>query len=379
MVGREKMTEKVVHVDVCIVGAGPSGALLGYLLAKNGVSTLVIERNAGKTPEFRGEHVSGETEKILKEHNLFTKVEEKGLLRMKRVEYIDHGNVVKVVTPQSNEEHVGIHVPQAHLISTIIEESAKFDSYHLMLNTKGTGLIQNDAGAYCGVRARKGEEEWRVNCSIVIGADGRYSTVRKLANISSRIIKHGYDVLWAKIPAPTGWEPTVRMLLSDNQQLALFTQTGGFVQIGWNIKKGKFPQLKKQPIDPFLKPLFENFPELKDILLQNLQSWKDFVLLDVFSSKSPTWVKDGLVMIGDAAHTMTPTGAVGINTGMKDAYVLAPILTNAIKAKKYSKDILSEFELTRREIVELIQEEQINKEESFVSNFMYYSQLDLTR
>lgn len=370
------MDEKVVHVDVCIVGAGPSGALLGYLLAKNGVSTVVIERTTGNAPEFRGEHVSYETENILKEHNLFAKVEEKGLLRMKRVEFIDHGNVVKTVTPQTTEEHVGIHVPQSHLISTILEEAVKFGSYHLMLSTKATGLIQSDNGAYCGVKAIKGKEEWTINCSIVIGADGRYSTVRKLANIPVRIINHGYDVLWAKIPAPKGWEPTVRMLVSDNQQLALFTQTGGVIQIGWNIKEGTFPQLKKQPIGLFLKPLLENFPELHDILIQHLKSWKDFVFLDVFSSKSPTWVKDGLVIIGDAAHTMTPTGAVGINAGMKDAYVLASILTNAVKTNQFNKDILSEFELVRRQIVDLIQEEQISKEESFVSNFKYYSLLD---
>lgn len=368
--------EKSAHVDVCIVGAGPSGALLGYLLAKNGVSALVIERTSGDTSEFRGEHISAETEEILKEHQLFKKIEEKGLLRMERVEFISHGQVIKTVIPNVDEEHLGIHVPQAHLISTILDGAAQYSSFQLMLHTKGTGLIQSDDGRYCGVKAIRGEEVWTINCSIVVGADGRYSTIRKIAKIPVEINRHGYDVLWAKIPAPEGWDPTVRLLLIEGQQLALFTQTGGFVQIGWNIHEGTFLQLKNFPLRPFLKPLNENFPELKDITERHLQSWEDMVFLDVFSSKSPYWVKDGLVMIGDAAHTLTPTGAIGINTGMKDAYTLAPIITDAIRTNQLSKEKLSEFEALRREKVELLQEEQIQEEKSYASDFRRYSLLE---
>ncbi|MDR7077395.1 2-polyprenyl-6-methoxyphenol hydroxylase-like FAD-dependent oxidoreductase [Neobacillus niacini] len=370
------MDHKVVNVDVCIVGAGPSGALLSYLLAKNGVTTMIIERSSGNTPPFRGEHISAETEDILEEHQLFHKIEEKGLLRMDKVEFFDHGQVIKTITPQKDENHVGIHVPQAHLISTILEEAAKYDQFNHMVKTKGTGLIQSENGSYCGVKAIKGEEEWTINCSIVVGADGRYSTVRNLANIPVEIIKHGYDVLWAKIPAPAGWEPTVRLLLSNGQQLALFTQTGRFVQIGWNIPEGAFPELKKLPLSRILNPLHENFPELKENIERHLKSWKDIVFLDVFSSKSPTWVKDGLVMIGDAAHTMTPTAAIGINTGMKDAYVLAPIITEAIRTKQFSEGTLREFEVLRREKVEYLQEEQINEEKSYYTNFERYSLLE---
>ena len=129
------MDNKVVNVDVCIVGAGPSGALLSYLLAKNGVTTMIIERTRN-TPAFRGEHISAETEDILKEHQLFHKIEEKGLLRMDKVEFFDHGQVIKTITPQKDEEHVGIHVPQAHLISTIIEEAAKYDHFNHMVKQK---------------------------------------------------------------------------------------------------------------------------------------------------------------------------------------------------------------------------------------------------
>ena len=86
-------------------------------------------------------------------------------------------------------------------------------------------------------------------------ADGRFSTVRKLAKIPYEKIKHGYDLLWARIPAPQTWEPTVRMALVNHDQLALFTQEGGFVQIGWNIPEGSFPELKKQSFTPFVNQI----------------------------------------------------------------------------------------------------------------------------
>ncbi|ARK30450.1 FAD-dependent monooxygenase [Halalkalibacter krulwichiae] len=358
-----------LDTDVCIVGGGPAGVLLGYLLAQKGISTIVLERSNGGKREFRGEHISAETEKLLKEHLLFEKIEAKGILRMNKVEYFDHGQIVRTIVPKLGEEHVGIHVPQSHLLSAVVKESKGFDNYQLFLNTAVTDLIQDEKGTYRGVKAKKNGEELTIYCSIIVGADGRFSTVRKLANISTNHLSHGYDVLWAKIPTPSNWEATTRMLLVDGHQLALFTQTGGFIQIGWNIKEGSFPELKKQPLEPLLEPLVNNFPELNKAVSRHLQSWKNFVCLKVESSRSETWVKDGLVIIGDAAHTMTPTGAIGINCAMKDAHVLAPILLDAIAKKETSAKWLKRFERVRRAEIEIQQSKQIENELSFIKQF----------
>lgn len=364
--------ENVIQVDVCIVGAGPSGAFLGYLLAKAGVKTCLIERSGGNTPPFRGEHINAETEKMLKENGLFEIVEKKGLLRMSKVEFIQDGHVIKEILPGINEDHVGIHVPQTHLLSTMMDAASEFNNFTLMLNTKAVDLIQDNHGFYCGVKTKKGQEEHLIKCSVVVGADGRYPTIRRLAEIPVETASHGYDVLWAKVPAPYNWEPVIKNMLTNHHQLALYTQTRGFVQIGWNIPKGTYTEIRKTSLNQFVIPLVENIPELRATLKEHLKSWKDIVLLDVFNSKSPSWVKDGLVMIGDAAHTLTPTNAVGINAAMKDAYVLAPIVVDAIRAKDFSKDVLFEFEDIRRAEVELLLTEQIQVEKSYARNFKEY-------
>ncbi|MGO4889860.1 FAD-dependent monooxygenase [Anaerobacillus sp. MEB173] len=358
-----------LETDVCIVGGGPAGIVLGYLLAKNGISTIVLERSNGGKREFRGEHITYETEMLLKEHQLFEKVKAKGILKMKKVEYFDDGQIVKSIEPSTEVGHVGIHIPQPHLLTAVIEESTRFPQFQLLMDTTVTKLLQDGDGSYRGVQGIRDGEEVTVSSSLVVGADGRFSTIRKLANIPTVHLSHGYDVLWAKIPAPKDWKPTTRMLLVDGHQLALFTQTGGFIQIGWNIKEGAYSSLRKKPIEPLLEPLMKNLPELRSIVKEHLQSWDDFVCLKVESSRSDTWVKDGLVIIGDAAHTMTPTGAIGINCAIKDAHVLAPIISEAIRKQNTSTKQLKVFEKDRRAEVEAQQKKQIDSEKLFKLQF----------
>ncbi|WP_420490931.1 FAD-dependent monooxygenase [Neobacillus drentensis] len=367
------MNKLKLQADVCIVGGGPAGTLLGFLLAKNGVSTILIERSTGVNRKFRGEHINSETEAILKAHQLFEKIEELGILKMKKVEFFAGKHIVQTIIPSTDEDHVGIHVPQANLLSAINQESDQYKNYRLLFNTTVTELMQDEQGVYTGVKAIKDGHEIMISSSVVVGADGRFSTVRKLAKIPTVEMTHGYDVLWAKIPAPAGWEPTTRMVHVNGHQLALFTQTGGFIQIGWNIKEGSFPSLRKQSLQPFLEPLIESFPELKELVLQHLSTWKNFVPLKVQSSRSETWVKDGLIIIGDAAHTMTPTGAIGINCGMKDAHVLAPILTEALMDKNITAQRLKTFEVSRKTEIKVQQEMQIQQEASFSEKFAQFA------
>ena len=353
------------EVDVCIVGAGPGGALLAYLLAKKNISVLLLEQTNQLARSFRGEHINEEGEAILKKHHLFDRVAHLGLLKMKQLEYWLNGQLVKTITPNPTIGHLGIHVPQGHLLQAIIEASQAYDTFEYCLNARVTELLQDVAGRYNGVRAICNGAELTVTCRLVVGADGRYSTVRKKANIHTTIRKHGYDVLWARIPAPADWSPSIKMALVDGMQIALFTQAKGFVQIGWNIAQGSYPTLRKQPFEPFIEKLIQVFPELRDMAQKHITSWQDFVLLDVFSSQTDEWGRNGLTLIGDAVHAMTPTGAFGLNSAMKDADVLAELLE---KQTIEQLDSLA-CRAARKQEIERIQAMQIEKEQGYASQF----------
>ncbi|QDQ01980.1 FAD-binding protein [Lysinibacillus fusiformis] len=354
------------QADVCIVGAGPSGALLSHLLAKKGLSVILLEQNAALGQAFRGEHLNEEGEAVLTSHHLLKAVEALGILRMKKLEYYANGRAFKTIFPDEAVGHLGIHVPQAHLLKGILQETQQFPHFTSFLNTKVTKLITDQAGRFVGVVATKDGEKIEIVSQLIIGADGRYSTIRKQAHIDIQKHKHGFDLLWAKIPAPQGWEPSIKMALIGDKQLSLFTQAGGFIQIGWNIEQGSFPQLRKQAFTPFIKQLTEAFPELAEIVIHHIQSWQDFVLLDVFSSHCDCWGTDGLVLLGDAVHTMTPTGAFGLNSALKDADCLASLLTKETIAQFNVQD----FQQMRELAVEEVLAKQIEKEQTFASNFV---------
>ncbi|MFJ7734952.1 FAD-dependent monooxygenase [Lysinibacillus sp. NPDC097287] len=354
------------EADVCIVGAGPAGTLLGYLLAKKGFSVMLLEQNKELGKAFRGEHLNEEGEAVLKSHNLFEAVEALGLLRMEKLEYCYNGHTIKTILPDPAVGHLGIHVPQKNLLKAILSKAQKISHFNCMLNTKVTRLMTDDAGRYVGVVALKDGEPIEITSQLIIGADGRYSTIRRQSQIDMAKRKHGFDLLWAKIPAPQGWEPTIKMALIDNKQLSLFTQTNGFIQIGWNIEQGSFPTLRKQEFIPFIQQLTKAFPELTETVAQHIQSWRDFVLLDVFSSHCESWGADGLVLLGDAVHTMTPTGAFGLNSALKDAECLAMLLTKESIAQ-FKVHI---FQQMREPAIEEVQIKQIEKEQSFAANFL---------
>ncbi|MBB6444981.1 FAD-dependent monooxygenase [Bacillus benzoevorans] len=363
------MKEYDFKADVCIVGAGPAGALLAYILAGHNISTILVERHENINKEFRGEHLNETGEAILRKYGLFEELEKIGLLRMERVEYWNEGGVFKRIFPDSQSGHVGIHVPQKHLLGLLLEKSQPLPAFTLLLNTKVSGLIEEN-GQCAGVTAIKDGKEVTIKSPLVVGADGRFSTVRKLAQIPFEKIKHGYDLLWARIPAPKGWDPTVRLALVNHEQLALFTQQGGFVQIGWNIAEGSYSELRQQSFQPFLDQLIAAFPELEESARSHIRSWEDFVLLQVQSSRCDTWVKKGLVIIGDAAHTMSPTGAIGINSAMKDADTLFQLMNEMDSIEDLSLIDLQRFEQMRRQEVEEQQKFQLEKEASFGKQFI---------
>ncbi|MGG3156453.1 FAD-dependent monooxygenase [Priestia megaterium] len=357
------------QTDVCIIGAGPSGALLAYLLAKQNISTILIERSDELGKEFRGEHLNEDGEMILKKHHIFEEIESLGLLRMSRVEYWKDGHVFKTI--ESELGHAGIHVPQQHLLQSINNQASIHLSYKLMLGTKVTELMQNEKGQYTGIKAQqKGRGEIIVESKIIIGADGRYSTVRKLAHIKNNIHNHGYDLLWAKIPAPANWEPSIKFSLVKQQQVALFSQAKGFVQIGWNIEKGSYPALRKQSFRPFIQRLIDAFPSLNLSIESFITSWSDFTLLSVQSSISEVWSKHHLLLLGDAAHTMTPTGAFGLNESLKDADLLSDLLHQVFYQNKKISETLRQFEQKRKPELITLERIQFQREKEFSSHFI---------
>ena len=355
----------LLKTDVCIVGAGPGGALLSFLLNRQGISTILIERQPHLLKSFRGEVLNSDGEAVLKKHGLYTAITQRGVLPLEQIQYWENGQILHTISPGEQESHVGIHVPQDHLLEVIVSQSQKRGNSNILFNTVMTGLLRDKVNRTVGINIRQGGRPTSIQASVIVGADGRYSAVRRHAGLTPDIHKHGYDLLWARIPAPAGWEPAVRMASMDGQQLALFSQFGGYVQIGWNISQGSFSKLREQPFAPFVEKLVAAFPCLADSVAEHIQTWSDFVLLSVESSFSESWAQDNIVLLGDAAHTMTPTGAFGLNAALEDADVLSELLMRMAADQFVSTEPLQELQTLRGEKVKHQLARQLEMETSF--------------
>lgn len=346
--------------DVCIVGAGPAGAMLAFLLVRKGLDVTLLESSATLGKAFRGEHINEHGEALLKRYGLFENLDDSMMLPMKKLENWKDGMCYETIEPDPMVGHLGIHVPQRHLLAAILKPIMDNPRFHLCVETKMMHL-ENQI-----VYARHNGVEITFDSKLVVGADGRYSTVRKCANIGYKKWTHGYDLLWARIEKPKQWEPLIRMALIEGKQLALFTQAENRIQIGWNIDKGSFPALRKTDFHAFIQQLIDTFPMLETPIRQAIQSWKDFVLLDVHSSYAEVWGRDGVVLLGDAAHTMTPTGAFGLNSALIDAEYLATLLE---EDGSIQNDAIIQFERQRADRIHALQKQQLEEERHFALQF----------
>ncbi|NGZ77226.1 FAD-dependent monooxygenase [Saccharibacillus alkalitolerans] len=359
------------HTDICIAGGGPAGTLLACLLARRGADVVLIEKQPVPGPSFRGEILNGDGEYVLKKHGLLERVDPEAVLPLIRIEYWENRRVVKTILPEAEGGNVGIHIPQADLLLALLGEASEYPNFTYKPGTAVRGLLHDENGRCAGVKVRGADGiDEEIRSRVVVGADGRYSAVRKYAGISSSTKGHGYDLLWARIPAPADWEPVMCSTIQDGQQLHLFTQARGYVQVGWNIEEDSYKELRKRPFEELTDTLIAAFPKLESSVRKHIKSWQDFVLLDIFSSRSERWAQPGLVLIGDAAHTMTPTGAFGLNEALCDADVLyEELLTCLERSADDSLPPLERLEQRRREDVERRQREQLNMESTYAQNF----------
>jgi 2-polyprenyl-6-methoxyphenol hydroxylase-like FAD-dependent oxidoreductase len=353
-----------MEADVVIVGGGPAGAVLALQLAKRGVSVVLLEAAAHYKRSFRGESLQPDTVAILHELGIAGRLAEHGYAETHQMEVIDGGRTVLRVDYSSKPyRHKYImDAPQPVLLEALLEQLARYSNCLVMRGATARGLLE-EGGRVRGVIYRSRSREESLRCRWLIGADGRYSRMRELSGLAYRKIPMQRDFLWFKLPVPAGWSAsTSRIILSGADHLVLLPTFPNLFRAGVNIPKGRLAAVRKEGIETFYGLIGRIYPDLHEHVRNHVVDWSDVHPLEIFTLTMKSWWREGMLLIGDAAHTVTPMLGQGVNLAIEDAVILAPMLAEALRTDQADDEVFAGFQAERRADVDFVVRLQMRQE-----------------
>jgi 2-polyprenyl-6-methoxyphenol hydroxylase-like FAD-dependent oxidoreductase len=315
-----------------VVGAGPAGALLSYLLARRGLNVTLLERQTDFAREFHGEALMPSGLDALAQAGLGEQLAAIPTLTPDRVE-IFSGERKLFTIPLGSLDPAPRIVPQAAMLEMIVAQASRFPSFTMVRGATVRDLLNND-GRASGVSADTPEGYREFHGDLVIAADGRTSLIRKRTNLHEDRIMSGFDVVWFRVPGTFLDGRTARFYAGSGHIFLMYPSPEGHLQFGWTIVKGTFADFRKMGAQGWYSEIARYIsPDLRDFLGAHRDAMEHPVLLDVVCDRLIRWTMPGVLLIGDASHPMSPVGGQGINLALRDAIVaanhLAPMLTRA--------------------------------------------------
>jgi 2-polyprenyl-6-methoxyphenol hydroxylase-like FAD-dependent oxidoreductase len=316
-----------------VVGGGPAGLVLGLLMARAGVEVTVLEKHGDFLRDFRGDTVHASTLTLLDELGLGEKFAALPQRRMDRAQVqLDAGvaQLADLSRLPGAHRHIAM-VPQWDFLDLVADAAEAEPTFTLRRNAEVVGLLRED-GRVSGVRYRDRTDgsEHRVRAGLTVACDGRESAVRAAAGLVPRSFGVPMDVWWFRLPRRAD-DPAGGVGRLSSGQFAVMIDRGGYWQCAYLIGKGTDAAMRAAGIESFRARITGLLPWMAD-RMDALASFDDVKLLDVRLERLRRWDRDGLLLIGDAAHAMSPVGGVGINLAVADAVATARLLAPALRS-----------------------------------------------
>ena len=360
---KHQLTEAPVSVveetDCCVVGGGPAGVMLSLLLARWGVRVTLLEAHQDFDREFRGNTINPSALEILARLGLARGVLGLGHAKVRRFT-LQAGEKREAFADFSRLRTPYPYVlmlPQARLLEFVAAEAMRYPNhFRLVMGARVKELVM-EGDTVRGVRYRGEDGTHEVRAQLTVGTDGRFSRLRKLAGLGAdaNMGSSPMDVFWFNLPRqerdPEGAGAVFRF---GRGSLLVLMDHSDYWQVGYIIPKGYYPHLKEKGLPALRGSVAALAPELAD-RIEGLQDWAQGSLLSVESDLLRRWYRPGLLLLGDAAHVVSPVGGVGINLAIQDAVVAANVLAGPLGKGKVRVRHLRSVQRRREWAVRLVQ------------------------
>jgi len=320
--------------------------MLGFLLARAGVAVIVAEKHPDFLRDFRGDTVHPSTLEMMHELGLLDE-----FLKLPH-------SVVKQITLQIGEDRVVVGhfdhlpvrckfialMPQWDFLNFLADHGKRYRTFDLRMQTEAIGLIEEN-GRVVGVQTKTPDGELQIRADLIVGCDGRHSTIRAKAGLESDDYGAPMDVLWFRLSRkPSDSEETFGHI--EGGRMMVMLNRNDYWQCAYVIPKGSADDVRRAGLDKFREVVGEMSPFVRD-RLGEIESWDSVKLLTVAVDRLRRWCRPGLLCIGDAAHAMSPIGGVGINLAVQDAVAAANILAEPLRRGSVSIETLERVQRRR--------------------------------
>jgi 2-polyprenyl-6-methoxyphenol hydroxylase-like FAD-dependent oxidoreductase len=342
----------------CIVGGGPAGMMLGFLLARAGVEVVVLEKHGDFFRDFRGDTIHASTLEVIHELGLLDAFL---ALPHQTVEQLSANAYGRSVTI-ADFTHLPVHfprllfMPQWDFLSFLATQGKRYPEFTVRMQAEVTDVIVRD-GRIAGVMAVTSDGDLEVRADLVVGSDGRHTTVRERAGLATVASGAPIDVLWFRLPRIAGAIAATGGYIAPGGFLVVI-ERDTYWQCGFVIAKGAFVAIQAAGLDAFRARIAQIAPSLARAV-SALATWDEVKLLTVQIDRMPVWYRDGLLCIGDAAHAMSPVGGVGINLAIQDAVATANRLAAPLRERRLATADLAAVQRRREWPVRVTQRAQV--------------------
>jgi 2-polyprenyl-6-methoxyphenol hydroxylase-like FAD-dependent oxidoreductase len=339
-------TEAFRRTTCCVIGCGPAGAMLGLMLAREGVEVLVLEKHADFLRDFRGDTLHPSTMEIMDELGLAEGLLDLEHTKAPRIEArLPSGTVTVADFRRLKTRYPYItFMPQWDFLDYLAREAKRYPTFRLQMNAGAKDLILED-GIVRGVRYETPEGPREARALLTVAADGRSSPFSEQAGLKLVGTSPPIDVLWFRLSRREG-DPKDTFGYAGGRRFMAVINRGEYWQIAYAIEKGEYENVREAGLAAFRKSVGEAIPEFAD-RTGELRDWETVKLLSVQANRLRRWHRPGLLCIGDAAHAMSPVGGVGINLAIADAVAAANALAGPLGEGRVSSRDLMAVQLRR--------------------------------